>query len=69
MFDSLLVKANKERRINEFESTSDFAPFGLQGSFDDTGSRPITPPQIPDVLPPNVKVSNKCMSHLREFSL
>ncbi|XP_068723891.1 whirlin-like isoform X1 [Montipora capricornis] len=29
-----------------------------KGSFDDTGSRPITPPQIPDVLPPSVKVDD-----------
>ena len=28
----------------------------FQGSLDGTGSRPITPPQVPEVLPPNVKV-------------
>ncbi|XP_078381387.1 uncharacterized protein LOC144664126 isoform X3 [Oculina patagonica] len=27
-----------------------------KGSLDGTGSRPITPPQVPEVLPPNVKV-------------
>lgn len=40
-----------------------------RGSLNGTGSRPITPPQVPEVLPPNVKVDYDVASPPSEYDV
>ncbi|XP_074615427.1 whirlin-like isoform X1 [Acropora palmata] len=44
--------------VSSFSGKGSSSRSSAKGSLDDTGSRPITPPQVPAILPANVKVKD-----------